>query len=184
MLHQVRNTKICINSNTLLQICIVPSISTEIKHLSFLFLKCWIMYFIFSRLLSIIILLKPDHSGLKISWNEMIFLHFWKLRFLCKIFQKIFSGNWFLFISQIFLVRTIFYFLTCRMLLLWQQKPISDCTKTNIFLNAQQNCLMTLFWRESSIFSSIYCVVFFSFFILSEKRIVSFFLCSGANLLI
>ena len=83
--------------------------STAIKHLSFLFLKCWIMYFIFSRLLSIIILLKPDHSGLKISWNEMIFLHFWKLRFLCKIFQKIFSGNWFLFISQLFLVRTIFY---------------------------------------------------------------------------
>ena len=107
---------------------------------------------------------------------KWFFLHFWKLRFLCKIFQKIFSGNWFLFISQIFLVRTIFYFLTCRMLLLWQQKPISDCTKTNIFLNAQQNCLMTLFWRESSIFSSIYCVVFFSFFILSKKRIVSFLL--------
>ena len=104
--------------------------------------------------------------------------------FYVKSSKKSFPGIDFYLFHKYFWSGLFFTFLTCRMLLLWQQKPISDCTKTNIFLNAQQNCLMTLFWRESSIFSSIYCVVFFSFFILSEKRIVSFFLCSGANLLI
>ena len=110
-----------------------------------------------------------------VKWNDF-FLHFWKLLYFCKIFKKSFWRMEFFFISRLFLVRTFFLlFWPAVLLLLWQQKPISDCTKTNIFLNAQQNCLMTLFWRESSIFSSIYCVVFFSFFILSEKRIISFF---------
>ena len=67
--------------------------STAIEHLSFLFLKCWIMYFIFSRLLSVIILLRPDHSGLKISWNKMIFFYISEsYDFYVKSSKKCFGG--------------------------------------------------------------------------------------------
>ena len=85
--------------------------STAIEHLSFLFLKCWIMYFIFSRLLSVIILLKPDHSGLKISWNEMTFFYISESYYFYVKSSKNLFGEWncFLF-HDYFWSKLFFYF--------------------------------------------------------------------------